>query len=158
MTDQPKYQLPTCAVPDCGKQRRAGWLCSGHLTRWKMFGDPFATFKIPHGQAELAHIRFYRQVAVNESRTFNGTHCVEWTGFLHKGYGQFQLRPGKPVRAHRWAYEREVSELGPSVVLDHLCRNTACVNVEHLEPVSQKENIRRGLWGLQNGMAEEGVA
>jgi hypothetical protein len=68
------------------------------------------------------------------------TACTEWTGPKNlKGYG----RQGKKL-AHRVAWERAKGPVPANLELDHLCRNRACVNVEHLELVTHQENCRRG--------------
>lgn len=59
------------------------------------------------------------------------------------GYGQLRRR-GKTLYAHRVAYESLVETIPSGLTLDHLCRNRACVNPVHLEPVSNEENLRRG--------------
>lgn len=45
---------------------------------------------------------------------------------------------------HRWAYEHFVGPIPDGLVLDHLCRVLSCANPEHLEPVTQAENVARG--------------
>ncbi|MDQ1426633.1 MAG: hypothetical protein QOK39_109 [Acidimicrobiaceae bacterium] len=47
------------------------------------------------------------------------------------------------VWVHRWSYEQLVGPIPDGLVLDHLCRVTACVNPAHLEPVTLAENFRR---------------
>ncbi|MFC8339351.1 HNH endonuclease signature motif containing protein [Streptomyces rubiginosohelvolus] len=70
--------------------------------------------------------------------------CWEWTGAKTTGgYGQFWLKP-RLVVSHRYAYEQMVGPIPEGLQLDHLCRNRACVNPAHLEPVSQQVNILRG--------------
>ena len=73
--------------------------------------------------------------------------CWEWTGGMTSGYGRFfvggQSRP-KQVGAHRWAYQHLIGPIPDGLQLDHLCRNRACVNPAHLEPVSQRVNVLRG--------------
>lgn len=70
--------------------------------------------------------------------------CWGWTASLNAyGYAQFQ-RGKTMVRVHRVLYEELVGPVGDNLDLDHLCRNRACVNPAHLEPVSHGENCRRG--------------
>lgn len=69
--------------------------------------------------------------------------CWRWTGSqCSKGYGRLAV-DRVPRLAHRWSYEYHRAELGDGVQVDHLCRNSWCVNPWHLEPVSPAENRRR---------------
>jgi hypothetical protein len=66
--------------------------------------------------------------------------CWIWQGRLHaqEGYGVLGSR-----MAHRISYEALIGEIPPGLDLDHLCRVRPCVNPEHLEPVTRRENLMR---------------
>ncbi len=74
--------------------------------------------------------------------------CWRWRGASDpKGYGRVgRMINGKAVTklAHRVVYEAWVGAIPEGLQLDHLCRNHACVNPDHLEPVTQRENLLRG--------------
>jgi hypothetical protein len=75
---------------------------------------------------------------------FNGDGCWRWEGRLsHNGYGRY-YQDGRSFAAHRIAYELLVGPIPEGLVLDHLCRVPACVRPDHLEPVTQRENVLRG--------------
>jgi len=73
-----------------------------------------------------------------------GDACWEWTGCRERsGYGSFYMGQRRAY-AHRAAYQLLVGPIPDGLQVDHLCRNRACVRPDHLEPVTQRENILRG--------------
>lgn len=75
---------------------------------------------------------------VNKTET-----CWLWTGYVvGSGYGGFWLTGSGQRRAHILAFEDAGGDR-MGLVLDHLCRVRLCVNPDHLEPVTQAENMRR---------------
>lgn len=94
---------------------------------------------------------FRQRVTVNDA-----TGCFEWTAAKNrKGYGQVRVA-GRLWIAHRLAYEWFVGRIPEGMQLDHHCRNHACVNVMHLEPVTHIENQARGV-GRHARALREGV-
>lgn len=71
--------------------------------------------------------------------------CWNWTASTHRhGYGFFGFNK-KVQLSHRVSYQIFLGEIKEGLVLDHLCRNKRCVNPDHLDPVSQKVNMQRGI-------------
>ena len=83
--------------------------------------------------------RFYKKVQMEPN-----SGCWLWDGhYNRKGYGCFQV--GKQNRsAHRVSYELHIGSIPEGLQLDHLCRVRCCVNPDHLEPVTNRENCLRG--------------
>lgn len=89
--------------------------------------------------------------------SFSG--CWVYPGCKKNGYGTGWDRT-KVVRTHRAAYEALVGPIPEGMDLDHLCRNRACYNPAHLEPVTRSENLRRsnlvGKWQAQKTHCPDG--
>lgn len=84
-----------------------------------------------------APIRFWTKVNFTDS-------CWLWTGSRNlQGYGQWPNAFGSAL-AHRYAYTFCVGPIPDGLEIDHLCRVPLCVNPDHLEPVTHRENQLRG--------------
>ena len=87
-------------------------------------------------------IKFWKHVLLP---SINPKICWEWQGQRHdKGYGVFDIN-GKSYLAHRISLAIHGRKLIKGLTVDHLCRNRLCVNPHHLEQVTNKENILRGI-------------
>lgn len=84
--------------------------------------------------------RFAEKIALTDSG------CIEWIASQNGvGYGTLSInRYGGKVLAHRFSYEHHKGPIPEGLTVDHLCRNTLCVNPDHLEAVTQTENTLRG--------------
>lgn len=83
--------------------------------------------------------RFWRKVQRTDE-------CWLWIGGTTTlGYGTFKAEGRRMVMAHRFSYELARGQIPAGLHLDHLCRNPPCVNPAHLEPVTPRENILRGI-------------
>lgn len=88
------------------------------------------------------------------SRVVEKSGCWVYTGGVSRyGYGRISSggRGGRTLDVHRVVYELLVADVPPGLQLDHLCRNRACVNPDHLEPVTTQENTARGELSAKRG-------
>ena len=97
---------------------------------------------------KTAEQRFWEKVGPHDDPNA----CWLWQGSTVKShnlrYGQF--RDGhRMVKAHRFSYELLVGPIPEGYTLDHVkargCTSTLCMNPQHLEAVTNKVNILRGL-------------
>lgn len=94
---------------------------------------------MPDNKIRLSDIpRFFDKVEIT-------TTCWNWKASKDKcGYGTFGLRG--VIRAHQFSYRLFHGFMSTRKMnIDHLCRNPSCVNPNHLELVTHRENILRGI-------------
>lgn len=103
---------------------------------------PFAALVVP---ADAPNFALADRILRNSFLTDRG--CWQWAGSIQaeSGYGYIRLSPTKRSRVHRVAYESIVGPIPDGLQLDHLCRNRACLNPAHLEPVTSRVNTLRGM-------------
>jgi hypothetical protein len=125
--------MSECSIKNCYKQVVGNNLCDKHYRRFRKWGDPEKCLK----GISLSNYYFWKNVHKTDT-------CWIWTGSkTHHGYGRIGFRR-KRVLAHRLSWQLAGRTLERGMVLDHLCRNPLCVNPEHLEQVTQYENVHRG--------------
>lgn len=68
--------------------------------------------------------------------------CLLWPAAADRGYGRIWV-DGTAKRVHRVVWELTHGPIPDGMTVDHLCRIRSCCNVEHLELVTQAENVKR---------------
>ena len=71
--------------------------------------------------------------------------CWLWSAATFRGGYGLAWKDGKNKLAHRVVYEAIVGPIPDGLTLDHKCRVRCCVNPDHLEPVTFRENVLRGM-------------
>lgn len=131
----------TCMVDGCDRVHYGRGCCAMHYSRFKRHGT------LP--QRATIEERFWAKVdkdgPVPERRPELGP-CWLWTASkLRHGYGNFAWSPEEHcMQAHRASWRLTRGPIPDRLVIDHLCEVHACVRPEHLEPVTQLVNVRRG--------------
>ena len=132
--DQSPYRLTASASPThdgIGSVRAGG----GGST------PPAPTSSRSKRATVLLEARFWSKVEVKSPYD-----CWPWrAGLFSDGYGLFVRADNRAERAHRVAYELAYGPIPAGLTIDHLCRHHPCVNPAHLEAVTNKENILRGV-------------
>lgn len=140
---------PNCLVDRCPRRAQIRGVCAMHYQRWQKTGDTYGV----RGYGRISEVeRFISKVEV-------GPDCWLWEGVGNPaGYGIFFTYPSAREQvnrpAHRYAYELANGPVPEGLVIDHLCKNPRCVKPSHLEPVTQRENVMRGV-GLSKINAEK---
>lgn len=123
----------TCSIEGCDRPHAARGWCALHYGRWRKHGDPTVVLNV-RGQPRK---RF-------DAKTQRDGDCIVWVAAKTRdGYGLFKL-DGSMRLAHRVAFIWWRGEIPEGTEIDHLCRNRACVNVDHLEAVPHRVNVNRG--------------
>lgn len=128
--------LSLCIVDGCENKLHCKGYCIKHYARVRMHGTPTPDYPTTAD-------RFWAKVEKTET-------CWLWTGAKNTmGYGGISVK-GTMIPAHRYSYELLREAIPEGLHIDHLCRNPSCVNPDHLEPVTCKENVLRGIGACAN--------
>jgi hypothetical protein len=153
----------TCLAEDCGRGHYARGYCVKHYQRVRRYGSPAGRPASPlavspdllcadgRPAASLVPRDGYERLAARLlARSEPGPEgCWLWQGALDEaGYGRHKPRSADPhvsTLVHRAMWSALVADPAADLHLDHLCRRRSCCNPDHLDHVTPRVNLTRGL-------------
>lgn len=123
-----------CEFEGCGRKRHARGLCQGHSLQQKQ-GKKLSALQARRSASTPLQERLAENIQVDPD---SGCHIWKPTE-TSENYGSFR-QGNKTILVHRAAWELENGPIPAGMIIDHLCHNRACANVEHLRLVSRTEN------------------
>lgn len=136
---QKNYQV-NCSK--CSKKRYVSYVQHWRIKNGLQTGFCRTCGYTSNGQQIKLSVRLKRKLKSLD----NG--CLVWTGFIMpNGYARISIGRRGEGRAyiHRVAYELKYGKIPQGLYIDHLCRNRACANPDHLEAVTMRENNIRAV-------------
>src|SRR6185295_7925325 len=116
-----------CTFPGCGERYRSSGLCNAHY-RQSQRGRALTPLRKSRKPTDIPF-----DVDANGCHVYRGTKSPT-------GYGVMRFQ-GKQFRVHRFVWARENGPIPDDKVIDHICRNRLCCNIEHLRLVTIRENV-----------------
>ena len=121
-----------CKYENCSLESVAKEFCQGHYMQQRRGKEMSPLYN---------HLSMQERIESKISIDSNG--CMVWSGHTDTGgYPNIKYQ-GKNYLVHRAYYKIFNGEIPAHDTLDHLCRNKLCINLNHLQPVSRSENIKR---------------
>lgn len=145
--------LVVCKIGECGRKVKSNGLCAAHDKRRRdgsFLDSPINSVRKRGDPPEIKTSSVPCEIAglIGDCWVYSG-----WKN--DSGYGIVVIgrKNGKRVRArvHRYVWERDVGAIPPGMVIDHVCRNRACCNVDHLKVVDRSENV------LENSLSPSAI-
>jgi len=128
----PERRPKICEIEECGELAWARNLCGNHYQAWRRKAKP--------KRVNPSRKRYMNPDESFQARTKWQDDCLVWTGYTQRdGYGQMRIN-GRGKRVHRYAWERVYGEIPSDMVIDHICHNRTCVNIDHLRLATRGEN------------------
>jgi len=126
--------------PLAGKLTHVGGGCDPRVTSGVREGEAMINGPKPKPLADR----------IRSSTVIDANECWVWQKSLKDGYGRMWIGSRadgsrRLALAYQVSFETFSGPIPDGLVLDHLCRNRACCNPAHLEPVTQQENVLRGI-------------
>jgi hypothetical protein len=119
-----------CSFKDCKNKIDYMELCASHI------------HQLQRGK-ELTTLRYInvdiKTRILSKITTDDTTDCWNWNGYKREGYGRIQYK-GTTHTVHRLMYKLHNNGINSNESIHHICANTLCVNPDHLQSISQREN------------------
>ena len=132
--------MKTCSFERCGRKVKAFGLCRGHYQqrrRGLAITPLYANYRL---LASAGHRRrLGGPICLICDETLTGCHVPRYLRPNRHGYVGTVIKK-KFVAIHRWAWEQENGPMPAGLVADHMCRNRACCNVDHIRAVTPAVN------------------